>query len=152
MKVYRYLTREELFYIQEGMVDKLGREWYEKRNKYNNHKYKKWVKYMHFFKSADSIKYYKQYLIMAKHDITNYCICEFDIPLIYLIGHKGKGEYYDLHGFDCSMHVEYAIDASKFQKEWLVAYYFDPEFEEINKTRYPYKTKEKFIIKKEMER
>lgn len=120
MKVYRLLSQEEFNLIKNGEKEKLGRIFYGDKLT-NSHKYKEGVKYLHFYKHKEDIKYIKEIRFQenAKED---FYICEFDIPVIKLIGHKGKGKYRDLdYGF-IERVTEYAIDARDFDVNWLKNY------------------------------
>lgn len=50
-------------------------------------------------------------------------ICTFDIPLSVLIRSVGIGRYDVGRGYDNTVTLlEFAIEAKKFKKEWLVNY------------------------------
>ena len=122
MKVYRYLSEEELNLIKQGNVQGLGREFDKKDYKrQNNHRYKSGVKYMHFYKNKESIEHIRReyfQLLMQGH---KFYFCSFDIPGVVLIKHRGKG-HYDGSGYDTMGgvdSVEYAIPVEDFSPSWL---------------------------------
>ena len=120
MKVYRFLGEEELALILSGHNEKLGKYWRNVAE--NNHKYKRGKKYIHFFTKESSIEYIVAIRKQEKECLKKYYICEFDIPLIHLLGHYGKGRYLELTGYEEVWLGEYAIVADKFKSEWLTHY------------------------------
>ncbi len=124
MIVLRYTTSQELKYMLNGEIHKLGTECYGE-NLSNTHKYKKGIKYLHFFKKGSSLKYIHR--ILNKKDVY---ICKFDIPLPILIKGVGVGTYEAKRGYDMVRLTEFAIDARKFKKEWIVE--FKPFCQEVN--------------------
>ena len=118
MKVYRYLSDEELKHILKNENNQIGAS-YSSKLACNNHKYRSGVKYLHFFKHKDSIKYLKSQMKF----IRPYYICEFKIPLKVLSKGVGKG-YYDVGGMDyiTISQREFIVPANEMKKEWLVSY------------------------------
>lgn len=118
MKVYRYLSEEELKHILKNENNQIGAS-YSSKLACNNHKYRFGVKYLHFFKHKDSIKYLKSQMKF----IRPYYICEFNIPLKVLSKGVGKG-YYDVGGMDyiTISQREFIVPANEMKKEWLVSY------------------------------
>lgn len=119
MKVYRYLSEEELAHILKNETDKIGAEYNNSKLTCNNHRYRQGVKYLHFFKHKDSIKYLK----MQMKFIRPYYICEFNIPLRVLAKGVGKG-YYDIGGMEYIIisQREFIVPAKDLKKEWLIGY------------------------------
>lgn len=121
MKVYRLLSETELKNIISGNYRKIGAEYNNSRYPdSNNHLYKRGVKYLHFFKHKDAIKYMEKY---KYNDNQTYYICTFDIPFLQLIKGIGSGKY-ELPGMDYLIITEreYIIPSEKFKKEWLKSY------------------------------
>ena len=119
MKVYRYLSEEELAHILKNETDKIGAEYNNSKLTCNNHRYRQGVKYLHFFKHKVSIKYLK----MQMKFISPYYICEFNIPLRVLAKGVGKG-YYDIGGMEYIIisQREFIVPAKDLKKEWLIGY------------------------------
>lgn len=120
MKVYRFMSEEELKLILNGENQKLGKYWSNSAG--NNHRYKKGKKYIHFFAKEQSIEYIIQTRKILEKFPTNSYVCEFDIPIIHLLGHYGKGRYLELKGYEYVSKGEYAIMADKFNCKWLTKY------------------------------
>ncbi len=125
MKVYRYLSQNELNSILENNISAIGCKYSpnEEYKRINNHKYKTDVKYLHFFKhkkDCDRVKF-----ISKGKDIEFY-IVEFNIPITTLIQHIGCG-YYNAHGYNVNLEkaIEFAIPTSKFKSEYLLSYVRD---------------------------
>ena len=121
MKVYRYLSEDELNAIQSGELDKIGNEFSREFFKQtNNHKYKKGVKYLHFFKNKEDIKYIQKYY--RKYFGTFYT-CTFDIPLKTLLKGMGKAKYNEGSGYDLYVvkKREFIVPVSEFKPEWLIS-------------------------------
>lgn len=121
MKVYRYLSKKELMLILSGDKTCLGKEFNdEKYRKINNHKYKKGVKYLHFFKNKKDIKLIQNECRKFKRE---FYICEFDIPIMTLLFNSGYGVY-DSSGYDYDFikAKEFAIPVEKFETCWLTNY------------------------------
>lgn len=115
MKVYRYLSNDELKKILTGNVDELGQPGhkFDIECKPNTYRYASNTKYIHFFKSKNAMKF------MIKHNYSspNYYICTFDIPVSVLKSHFGLGFYAD---WLASVKREFALPVNKFKCEWLV--------------------------------
>lgn len=129
MKVYRYVSEDELKCILNENISEIGHSFDKNKIACNNHKYKQGVKYLHFFSSKSSIEYFK------KLNYTNgvHYICEFNIPLKVLIKGIGKG-YYDIGGMDFITipQREFIVPVSEFRKEWLKSYIKDVYYSEKN--------------------
>ena len=128
MRVYRYLSEQELNKFLSGDTSTLGAEFYSKKKSKefcNNHHYKKDVKYMHFFKEFDDMQQIKQ---LYKEYNGNFYYCSFDIPRLVLFFAAGKG-FYEPKGYDFDFTVmkEYAIRTDKFNPEWLHSYTLDKD-------------------------
>ncbi|MBE5746000.1 MAG: hypothetical protein E7359_01795 [Clostridiales bacterium] len=126
MLVYRYLSEEELKSILANDKSNIGREFFTTECKqFNSHKYKKGVKYLHFFKNKKDIKHIKP---MKANSNKTYYICEFDIPFLKLLPHIGYGVYAG-HGYDeyNKSVCEFIISVDKFDTKWLKNFEKDKE-------------------------
>lgn len=126
MRVYRYLSEQELNKILNHDVESLGHEFNKNRKNYlNNHHYKKGVKYLHFFKEFDDMQEIKN---LYKNIEGKFYYCSFDIPRLVLFFAAGQGFYapkgYD---YDFSVMTEYAIRTDKFNPQWLHSYTLDKD-------------------------
>lgn len=120
MKVYRYLSEDELNAIKSGQLDKIGNEFNrEFFKKTNTHKYKAGVKYLHFFKSKKDVKYIKEYYRNYKG---KFYTCEFDIPVKVLKKGIGFAKYTTGTGYDIYnvKKLEFIVPVCEFKKEWLI--------------------------------
>ena len=92
MKLYRYLSKEELEKIQAGEIEKIG-FFYNDRQKFkrvNSHRYKKDVKYLHFYFDKKEISRIKS----ASFKSRDICyVCEFNIPFYVILPYIGIGVY-----------------------------------------------------------
>lgn len=120
MKVYRFMSEEELKIILNGEAEKLGKYWCNAAG--NNHRYKKGKKYIHFFAKEQSVEYIIQTRKMANEFPANAYVCEFDIPITHLLFHYGEGRYLELKGFEYAYVGEFAIRADKFDCKWLTKF------------------------------
>ena len=154
MKVYRYLSANELEKIQSGNVKELGTSFADLQKRFgyatnpqdsmsttennikmpNNYHYSKDKKYIHFFLSKSSCKY----LIDLDKDestqdglIKDHYIATFNIPIVQLIKHRGKGFYGSInqkpvHSYEneppTEIRREFAVDMDVFNPEWLTDY------------------------------
>lgn len=121
MKVYRYLSESELNLIRSG-GENLGNTFDRKNYKrQNNHRYRKGVKYIHFYKQLESMEHIRREYIKDQNQGMRYYFCSFNVPATILALHRGKG-HYDGRGYDevgAITSVEYAIPADKFDPAWL---------------------------------
>lgn len=122
MRVYRYLSKTELDAILEGRIEDIG-QFYTRHNhqEINTHHYKDNVRYLHFFKNKDNIKYIKRVDFLPFDD---YYIGEFNIPALQLIQSVGFG-YYAESGYkygDVSKVMEFALPVDKMKREYLINY------------------------------
>lgn len=121
MKVYRYLSENELKSILTDDLSNVGYEYANnlKLQQSNTHRYKKGIKYLHFFKSkADCVR------IKAIHNNkTNFYIAEFNIPFATLAKHIGYG-IYSTTGYDVDYDevTEFAIPTHKLKSSYLISY------------------------------
>ena len=130
MKVYRVLEKQELDKILNNQCGDLGSFSCEYSD-FNNHKYEKNKKYMHFFLRKKSCKY------LPTQNNKDLFLCTFNIPLKVLWKHIGKGYYPSLnkklsHGYNPVIVTlyEFALDSSLFKASWLV------EFKKLNLCEY----------------
>ena len=125
MKVYRYLSEKELNNILSGQTETLGNVFsHDKHIRKNTHKYKKDTKYIHFFKTPNSMKMLSY--LYRKID-TPFYFCTFEIPFNILAMHGGKG-FYPASGYDnINTLREYAIPLEMFDPNWLKEYTIDTE-------------------------
>lgn len=122
MKVYRYLSENELNYIQSDDVDNIGSTYNDGAFKrVNTHKYREGVKYLHFYKNKEDIRHVQSsdFLPSGK-----YYICEFDIPFYILMFGYGQG-YYGKYG-RCDYSVtEFKIPSSLMKSKYLKNFELD---------------------------
>lgn len=118
MKVYRYVSKNELNYILNGQYEKLGTICYGE-DLSNTHLYKKDQRYIHFFKNKKSIEYIHK--VFRGQDLY---VCTFNIPVSVLIKSVGLGKYDVGRGYDNNTVtlIEFAVEVNKFRKEWLIDY------------------------------
>lgn len=123
MIVYRYLTSEELKNILAGDLSKIGSV-YNVEVPTNTHKYKKNVRYLHFFKNLRDFPLIQNF---AKSPEGKF-ICKFNIPLRTLRTQMGIGTYDCLRGgYDCDVErvKEFAVEVKKISPDCLVDFIFD---------------------------
>lgn len=136
MRVYRYLTEEELNNILQGDTDNIGGKYYGMDNTF---KYKKDHKYIHFFKKLSDIKYIralKKWRIEQGHyPATDFYVCAFDVPAIILMLSSGEGVYYRSDDHLNGVRVkEYALPNRLIKTQWLKAYVRDDLSREFDST------------------
>ena len=122
MKVYRYLSQNELDAFLSKDISSIGTE-YHKNDGYqrvNNHRYKKGVKYLHFFKHKEDCRRIRT---LHEEKRVEFYVAEFDIPITILALHMGSGRY-DASGYatDIESVQEFAIPASKIKSRYLLSY------------------------------
>lgn len=131
MRVYRYLSEDELNNMKDGNVSDLGRDGgfikiaqRKYKMKLNTHRYAIGEKYLHFFKSLSDIEYIRQ---ERRNYTGNFYFAEFEIPPLVLFFAAGKGFYTSLHGYDnfTDSVSEFAIKSKHFNPDWLVGYTLD---------------------------
>lgn len=123
MRVYRYLSHEELKNILRNNVDNIGSYFSNGKPKANTHHYNSSERYIHFYKNAESMQDIRS--IYRSYD-NDFYFCSFEIPNSILFIYKGKG-YYPAHGFQedvCTL-TEYAIPVSIFKSEWISGFIHD---------------------------
>lgn len=117
MKVYRYLGARELGEILAGNNNEIGSFFSRKVFRWSNsHRYKKDVKYLHFFQKKEDIEKIK--MLRQKIDADFY-VCEFDIPKKMM--KKGIGRYNNARGYEHYVEkaVEYIVPSQEFDCGWL---------------------------------
>ena len=121
MKLYRYLSKEELENLLAGKIEQIG-HFYEAKNykRVNTHKYKKGIKYLHFYFDEKEISRIKD---ADFHKSANYYICEFEIPFYVIFPHIGVGRY-DGVGYEVPLDsvFEVALPAQKMKVKYLKDY------------------------------
>jgi hypothetical protein len=124
MKVYRYLCEQEYKNILEKNLDEVGSVCASK-NPSNSFRYKRDERYLHFYKSKESMKEMQK---LYKLDGKDYYFCEFDIPFRILAHGIGTG-YYSARGYDVDYegHREYIVTMKKFNPDWLKGAELDKE-------------------------
>lgn len=125
MKVYRYLSQVELDYILEGNIELIGTEYDNDIFKdINSHRYKKGVKYLHFYKNKKDIRHIQR---MNKATTRlDYYICEFDIPLLVIMQGWGYGKYNSYRrSVPFEQVVEFKMPATKLKPDYLKSYTLD---------------------------
>lgn len=120
MKLYRYLSEEELEKIQAGEIEKIG-FFYNDRKKFkrvNNHRYKQNIKYLHFYFDKKEISRIK----FARFKGGDVCyVCEFNIPFYVILPYIGIG-IYESSGYDVPFErvFEVALPARKMKQKYLI--------------------------------
>lgn len=120
MLVYRYLSKRELDAFEQGDIDSVGAEYFNKKQDFNNtHKYREGVKYLHFFKNVKDIKHIRE----VRDDNKEHFLCQFDMPFLTLLMHSGTG-YYSSSGYDIDYETvkEYAVPTDDVKAEYLKGY------------------------------
>lgn len=125
MKIYRYLTEKELKSFQCGDLSEIG-NFYDRfeYKRVNTHRYKKGVRYLHFYSRKEDIRHAKT---LHKNDLSNdYYTCEFDIPALKAHLYHGQG-IYDGSGYKIDKDVvsEFAIPVQAIRSEYLTSYELD---------------------------
>lgn len=136
MRVYRYLSREELLNIRHKRVFLIGARFKTHNNGKNTHKYNSCYKYLHFYKSVNGMQ---EIRTLYREYSQDFYFCAFEIPTHILLSHRGKG-FYPPHGYDEAVltEIEYAIPVEEFNPDWLSSYVLDS-------TKKLVLSKEKFI-------
>lgn len=127
MKVYRYLSQNELDLILSNNISSIGCE-YSQSEKYkyiNNHEYKTGIKYLHFFKNKNDCKRVR---FIRGYENVEFYVAEFNIPYTILSQHAGYGKY-DRQGYgsDVEKVLEFAVPTSKFTSKYMCSYVRDEE-------------------------
>lgn len=125
MKVYRYLSQIELDSILEGNIEQIGTEYDNDIFKnINTHRYKKGIKYLHFYKNKQDIRHIQR--INKATTRYDYYICEFDIPLLVIMQGRGYGKYNSgKRGKPLEQVVEFKMPAKKLRPDYLISYTLD---------------------------
>ena len=130
MKVYRFMSEDELKMYFNGKCAEIGSIFSHYTGKrFNNFKYKKGMKYVHFFKRLKDV--YRIKHEMCEQELKSnkrYFIGCFDIPKTLLSYCKGKGRYVITKDDNTKSEIyvqEYAVPASCMEEEYLV--YFKRE-------------------------
>ena len=128
MKVYRFVEKEELKLFLEKSTGEIGGLFSNQNS--NTFKYKKGVKYLHFFKKKEDCRY--AYDLNKKNaENKKFYIATFDIPVKILIKNFGFGYYNKLNvdklsGYEVYSEIfkrmEFAIPMNEFKPEWLIDY------------------------------
>lgn len=137
MKMYRYLTEEELNNILNNEIDKIGYEYIANNfTIINSHKYKEGEKYLHFYKNKTDIKHAQR---LHRKDPNDYYICEFTIPTLTAIKYRGYGLYED-SGWDndTSKVIEYCIPSTQIKQEYLASYELDKNHDHVDAGHWNY--------------
>lgn len=118
MLVYRIMNEEEFELLTAGKKECLGGCFYGLTLP-NNHRYKKGVKYLHFFKNQTAINRYLRSISFTEEG--QYFVGTFNIPFRKLFTHCSYGRYMP-SGYDVDYEVEkeYALPVNKFETEYLV--------------------------------
>ena len=127
MRVYRYLTSEELDNILQGKLDDVGGNYYGMEN---NFSYKRNCKYLHFFKGLSDIEYIRKLkkwrVERGDYEPVDFYVCEFDIPLVVLMLSAGKGVYNKTDENPKGTRArEFAVNAKNVKAKWLKSYIKD---------------------------
>ena len=137
MKVYRFLSEDELMMYFSGKTEEVGHCYKNAKNKnVNSFYYKPNTKYVHFYKRLKDIRHIKEDIYRHhKDEIENdknpkrfYIAC-FDIPFKLLSKNSGRGRYIKIHedkGYVTEKSaVEYALESKLLKEEYLI--YFKQE-------------------------
>jgi len=131
MKLYRYLSEEELNYIKANEIDKIGSIYNDPEYKrVSTHKYKQDVKYIHFYFSEKEISRIRSLGFQGR----NVCyVCEFEIPFYVIFPYIGIGKY-DGHGYKTYLDTVYevALPAKKMKAKYLKSYTKDESSEPLD--------------------
>ncbi len=122
MKLYRYLSEEELEHIKANEIDKIGSVYNDKKSykRINTHNYKKDVKYLHFYFDKREISRIEKLGFQG----SKICyICEFEIPFYVIFSHIGTGRY-DCQGYAVPYETVYevALPAKKMKSKYLKSF------------------------------
>lgn len=132
MKLYRYLTEQELKHIIANETDMIGSVYSDKENykRVNSHNYKKDVKYLHFYFAKKEISRINR--LGFKGSSVCY-VCEFEIPFYVIFPYIGIGKY-DGYSYDNPLDKVYevALPAKKMKQKYLVNYEIDKNSGPIN--------------------
>ena len=131
MLVYRIMNEKEYELLITGKKECLGGCFYGLTLP-NNHRYRKGVKYLHFFKNKTAIK---RYLLSTSFtENQNYYVGTFNIPFRKLFTHCAFGKYmpsgYDV---DYEIETEFALPVKKFETSYLISSKKLDEFETLEK-------------------
>ena len=130
MKLYRFVHKDELGFMKNGDVEKLGKE-FDNDVLANSHTYKKGKRYLHFFYNKKACQHIIDDIMFKELEITktgivkNYYICTFSIPAKVLFFRTGFGNYKSLTIEDrgycqtTKLRFEAAIESDLFDKSWL---------------------------------
>ncbi len=121
MKLYRYLSKEELEQLLNMEYSMIGTENVNKPYyRYNSHRYKENVKYLHFYFDEKEISRIKK---MSFHKKAEYYICEFEIPFYVIFSHIGVGYYANKKGEKKTDYVyEVALPTYKMRPKFLKSF------------------------------
>jgi len=125
MKVYRYLSKKELNSILDENYGEIGNIYDDKCFKrVNSHRYSKGVRYLHFYKHREDVSHMQSADFLPSGD---YYICEFDIPVMMLIGRAGYGFYghSGYYGDNLKEVREFVLPAKYMKKKFLRSYTLD---------------------------
>lgn len=125
MRVYRYLSKEELRNILENHTENIGSFFSRNKNNPNTHRYHENEKYIHFYKNSESMQDIRSVYRAFDND---FYFCAFEIPITVLLVCRGKG-FYPAHGFaeNHTTITEYAVPVSSFKTNWFSGYLPDTE-------------------------
>lgn len=146
MRVYRYLSEEELNKILSRDTADLGTKGVRRRPLANTFKYNKKERYLHFFKNSEDMRKIKN--IRMRHDKKNnkktkYYFCTFEIHPTVLFFAAGTGFYAEgrIPG-EIGVVREYAIKTKHFNPDWLIEYVRDDVKNDEHVVISPVSTKE----------
>lgn len=131
MKLYRYLSEQELFHILANENDDIGGFFYgiNRPRRINSHEYKKNVKYLHFYFDKKEI----ERIVKLKYHSDSVCyICEFEIPFYVIFPYIGYGRY-DSCGYNNPYDTVYevAFPSKKMKRKYLISYEKDKNTEDF---------------------
>ena len=119
MNIYRICNRYEIDQIFNNEdfsnIGGLGIKYiqYKENKNINEHEYNPNKRYLHFFKSKDSIIYW--------NTLKDNYICTYNIPEYILDNHLKNGIYLNPFNFKKRVYIpEYAIESNKIKKDYLI--------------------------------
>lgn len=125
VKVYRYLSHNELMAYLSGDTSCIGSYYDKKRiGNVNTHLYRRNVRYLHFFKNKEDIVRAKA--LGRIDDTKKTYVCEFEIPFYLLIPAVGLGFYHGEAG-DLDKVLEFKVPVKYVKPEYLKSYTLDTD-------------------------
>ena len=112
--IFRYVSEKELELFLRGYHG-LG-DYFKNSQNFNTFRYKKYEKYLHFFKNKKDIRLIRE---SYKGSGGHFYICTFQVPVRRLIFHSGTGFYYEKGKYKKTCVKEYALPSREFLPSWI---------------------------------